>query len=535
MLRATGYNKSAVSAQTSPHPRYHFLGYGGENVTGDSKFFDRSGMGNHAVRGANLSEANMLANAGYVSTIESTGGTTDTALRIPNLNFDYAGGEKLIVYWLGKITPEANTFEWMGDGYGSSNHGVNVRATPAGKVNVNLFGATAAYSSNSTATAFDGNLHSVAFTIDGATNQYTIWVDEVLDKNAGYGGGSVYDTKNSATFNVGSVVGAPGSATADYGGIVQTRALHILRLAANEPIPSIANLQKMFIQLRVDPSKPVLGGAALEAVDYAAPLPATFSPVFEVDATKPDSWDGVSGLFKNRISVPAYGGAQEDYHWKRGSTAGADTSDPTFTGTVGDREAYFALDGGDYFSTTQASVAEQPDILKGLHRTDLGIKHTFIFVGSMPSTGAANVSQAWFGNCLFSTDSHGFALFSGVYFSQRDKLVIARRDGVATSYTGLNTAATADGTDKVIITTYDAATGNWTIWVNGTKTTGTLAAFTSTVNGDGRVVLGAAGPSNAVLLNGSKIYAAAMLNKIVTDAEAAQLLTIFRSRHGRSY
>jgi hypothetical protein len=60
MLRATGYNKSAVSAQTSPHPRYHFHGWAAENITGDSKFFDRSGMGNHAVRGANLSEANML-------------------------------------------------------------------------------------------------------------------------------------------------------------------------------------------------------------------------------------------------------------------------------------------------------------------------------------------------------------------------------------------------------------------------------------------------------------------------------------------
>ena len=52
--------------------------------------------------GQKTSEAQMFANAGYMSTIDPAGGVTDSVIRIPNINFDYANGEKLIVYWLRK-------------------------------------------------------------------------------------------------------------------------------------------------------------------------------------------------------------------------------------------------------------------------------------------------------------------------------------------------------------------------------------------------------------------------------------------------
>jgi len=260
MLRATGYNKSAVSAQTSPHPRYHFHGYAGDIISGDSKFFDRSGMGNHAVRGANLSEANMLANAGYVSTLNPVGGATDSVLRIPNLNFDYAGGEKLIIHWLGKITPEGVTTEWLGDGYSTSKRGINLRAKTNGMLMFVLYGASVGYTSDSTVAPFDGTLHSFALTVDGAAKRYTMWIDEVLNRDLSLGA-TVYDTRNSVTFNIGSVVEAPGSATEDYGVVTQTRALHILRLSATDKMPSVSVLTDVFEQLRVNPSKPILGGA----------------------------------------------------------------------------------------------------------------------------------------------------------------------------------------------------------------------------------------------------------------------------------
>jgi len=262
MLRATGYNKSAVSAQTSPHPRYHFHGWAGDQITGDSKFFDRSGMGNHAVRGANLSEAQMLANAGYVSTVDPAGGATDSVLRIPNLNFDYAGGEKFILYWLGKLTPEGGaTAEWLGDGYNTSNRGINLRSTAAGMLMFVLCGNTLAYTNDSTVAPFDGTLHSFAITIDGVAKTYSMWVDEVINRNTFSLGATAYDTRNSVTFNIGSVIAAPGNSTEAYGADTQTRALHILRLSATDTMPSVSVLTDVFEQLRVNPSKPILGGA----------------------------------------------------------------------------------------------------------------------------------------------------------------------------------------------------------------------------------------------------------------------------------
>lgn len=244
-----------------PHPRYHFHGYAGDQISGDGKFFDRSPLGNHAVRGANLSEANMLANAGYVSTLNPTGGATDSVLRIPNLNFDYAAGEKFILYWLGKITPDGATAEWLGDGYNTSNRGINLRCTASGMLMFVLCGNTLGYTNDSNVAPFDGTLHSFAITIDGVAKTYSMWVDEVINRNSFTLGATAYDTRNSVTFNIGSVIAAPGSATEACGMATQTRSLHILRLSPTDAMPSNATLTNVFKQLRVNPSKPILGSA----------------------------------------------------------------------------------------------------------------------------------------------------------------------------------------------------------------------------------------------------------------------------------
>ncbi len=265
MLRATGYNKSAVSAQTSPHPRYHFQGWAAENITGDSKFFDRSGMGNHAVRGANLSEADMLANAGYVSTINPAGGATDSVLRIPNLNFYHAGGEKLIIYWLGKATPEGAEQAFIADGGSALYPGIRLICKTDGKLQIGLYdsGGGSDFSGGSAAIPFDGALHSIGVVIDGQNKKYGFWVDEALDASmsGAYGNFALSgrDTRNSNTLNIGQ--GAPASAVSTNGMATQTRALHVLRLGASDPIPSIATMTQVLQQLRPDPSKPILGGA----------------------------------------------------------------------------------------------------------------------------------------------------------------------------------------------------------------------------------------------------------------------------------
>lgn len=250
-----------------PHPRYHFHGYAGDQITGDSKFFDRSGMGNHAIRGANLSEANMLANAGYVSTVDPVGGAADSVLRIPNLNFDYAGGEKLIMYWLGKATAEGSSVRGFGDGYGASYPGFATQVYSTGGLQIVLSDGTGQYfSANTVETPFDGNLHSFAVVLDGAGRRIGLWVDEAVVAYLGgaygiFSGGTAVDTRNSNTFNVGAVHSAATIGAAPFGIATQTRALHLLRLGASDPLPSIARMTQVFTQLRPDPSKPILGGA----------------------------------------------------------------------------------------------------------------------------------------------------------------------------------------------------------------------------------------------------------------------------------
>ena len=265
MLRATGYNKSAVSAQTSPHPRYHFHGWAAENITGDSKFFDRSGIGNHAVRGANLSEANMLANAGYVSGVDPAGGATDSVLRIPKLNLYHAGGEKLILYWLGKATAEGSDQAFIADGGSATYPGFRIICKSTGVIQFGLYdsGGGSDFTGTSTSVPFDGALHSIALVVDGQNKKYAYWVDEAVDASlsGAYANFALAgrDTRNSNTVNIGQ--GAPASAVSANGMAVQTRALHILRLGASDPIPSIATMTQVFTQLRPDPSKPILGGA----------------------------------------------------------------------------------------------------------------------------------------------------------------------------------------------------------------------------------------------------------------------------------
>jgi len=266
------YTLSKTAAQVDvalkdvyPHPLYHFHGYAGDQLLGDGRFLDRCGLFNHAQRGANLSDAQLFANAGYVSTVAPAGGATDSVLRLPNLNFDYVGGERLIGWWLGKMTAPASTMSWMGDGYTTTYAGLRFTISSTGKVQIVAYQTgSSSFSSSSASTLADGTLHSFGFVIDGSARKACMWVDEVVDSNFGgyttvWAGGS-YDTRNSNTWNIGH--SAPNAAAEATNGIVtQTRAFHLLRQSATDTLPTSAAVTTLFQALRSNPSKPLLGSA----------------------------------------------------------------------------------------------------------------------------------------------------------------------------------------------------------------------------------------------------------------------------------
>jgi hypothetical protein len=219
---------------------------------------------NNAFRGANLSVIDLWTkNAGYASTVDPASGATDSALRIPNLNFDYAGGEKLIIWWLGKVTAEASANRIMGDGYGTTagQYGIRITLSTAGIIAFVLGDAADVFSSNAHK-SISGRLASFALAIDGSTKKQGIWVDEEYSLTEGaYSslGATAVDTRNSNTFNIGTSF--PASASSTAGISMATRALVILRLPTTYAMPSVGTLTSVFQQLRSNPGKLILAGA----------------------------------------------------------------------------------------------------------------------------------------------------------------------------------------------------------------------------------------------------------------------------------
>ena len=261
---------AAATAETALiHPYYFFHGYAGNQFAGDDKFLDMA-AGNHGIRGADLSDSQMFANAGFVTT-NAPSNPYDIALRMPNLNYDYSAGEKLFILWLGKITPEANERAFIGDAFGTGTsgngqRGIQIRVNQSGKLTAALFGSAAKAMGLSNAIPFDGAVHSIGVFLNGDSHEYGYWIDGAMDSS--FAGGMIvldgvnYDTKNSNTFNLGASYPAPGISTAPQSGIAtQTRALVIIRLPASYPSPSASAITNVCKALRTSPGKLLLAGA----------------------------------------------------------------------------------------------------------------------------------------------------------------------------------------------------------------------------------------------------------------------------------
>ena len=209
----------------------------------------------------------MFANAGYVTT-DAPSNPYDVPIRLPNLNFDWAGGELLFIYWRGIAATPAAEVAIMGDGTATTtgNHGIQIRSTTGGKAYVVLFGGDAAKVGSATsATVFDATPHDFALFLDGQGKNYLMYVDGVLDTvfSAGtflpFNQAFILDTLNSNTFNLGAAAKAPGVATLPQAGaVLKTRTLAILRMPTTYPVPPVSAITKACQYLRTNPTKLLL-------------------------------------------------------------------------------------------------------------------------------------------------------------------------------------------------------------------------------------------------------------------------------------
>ena len=246
-----------------PYEHYFCHCFAGNHWSGDSRLHDGA-AGNHFVPGAHLPLASLWGTPGVASTLTPVTGALNSVLRAPALNYDYMGGEKLILWWYGQCAPHASLDRsFLGDGNSTSIPGVRIRCKVNGKFDVSMADATVArFSAEHPQVVFDGTPHSVAFAIDGTTKTYAMWADEVLYSTAApnymdFVGKQAVDPRTTATFNVGSA-----RSTGHTDGIaVQTRALAIMRLPATATMPTTTALTALFTQMRAAPHKLIRKGA----------------------------------------------------------------------------------------------------------------------------------------------------------------------------------------------------------------------------------------------------------------------------------
>lgn len=238
------------------HSAYFHHSFAGAQILGDGALYDISGNIADALPGEHLANSDLWATAGYAATLDPDTDTEDSVLRLPNLNYDYNGGEKLFVWWLGKVTAEVAAAEMMGDGTSTSGPGIAVRINTNSTHQLVLSdGTTTTFSGSASVAVADGELRSLAFAIDGATKSYCLWTDDVPFSNVAtyqsLASGVERDTRSAATWNVGCA--RPKSAVSAAGIVTLTRALVMCRLAAGDTMPPVATLTQIFKALRRAP------------------------------------------------------------------------------------------------------------------------------------------------------------------------------------------------------------------------------------------------------------------------------------------
>ena len=235
---------------------YHYAGWARDQIATATKLFDQSGNENDAVLQASVAAATAWATAGLF-TLPNPTGLTDLA-EIPTLDFDYAGGETLLLFWRGFATPEGSDMPLLGDtgdGSATTRQGLNLICTSAGKMKFWLRDSAGALSASgtSTATCFEASVeHTLAVCLDGLTRKYAFYVDGVREAAfvpnfLTFASGATPDTRSGRTLKLGGSGRVSGGV--QDGIASQTRALHVLRRAIGLGAPTgiddiVANLHR---------------------------------------------------------------------------------------------------------------------------------------------------------------------------------------------------------------------------------------------------------------------------------------------------
>jgi hypothetical protein len=243
--------------------------------------------------------------------------------------------------------------------------------------------------------------------------------------------------------------------------------------------------------------------------------------VAQWDLTLTDSYAGSGTALANLISAPADSSPQTTYD--------ATITGATFNGSAGDAAAYLGFDGTDW-----VTVNNKTAFTNSLHKTTGGQAHSLILTGRIAAGNPAAVpNQAMFGTNSVSGVGQGIAYLTGFWFSQQNKFAMSRSTAATNDAAASGTIA--DGTDKIVIITFNPGTAAYKVYVNSaTPTTGTGSAFTNTTDATYALQIFGAGntSNNAPVLNGARLKGAAVVDHVIDNTEAQAIIDYYNTLYG---
>ncbi len=256
-------------------------------------------------------------------------------------------------------------------------------------------------------------------------------------------------------------------------------------------------------------------------------FPASVAVNVDLDVTIAASFDdGVDDQkWFNLISSPSDGAAQADYDFYLGATGSASTDDPTFTGTVGNSAAYFAMDGGDFLKLVKAS---NPATFNDMHKTTGGPDFWVTIVMRVVNDSGA---QMPFGTLAGSFTAPHIRM---QWVGTSDLARMVQR-GSANSI--LDGPALTNATDYVIIMSHEHSSNTTRMWVNSTTATVDSSHTFSTTTTDAAAVASIGAKSNNAdnVVSGSRIYAFSSGDEFLDDTKVGAILDLYEARHNRDY
>lgn len=258
-----------------------------------------------------------------------------------------------------------------------------------------------------------------------------------------------------------------------------------------------------------------IGGVSLQSV--------VTSCVCDLDATIAASYT-TGQTWSNLVPNPADSSAQTAYDFYLGAGSGSSTDDPTFTGTPGTTSAYFALDGGDFFT-----------LKSGANTTFINTWHK--------SAGAAfwvacafRIANAAGNQIICATSTDTGPSIGCSFLSSGAEALQWRQQGDSNNQVAGAMGTLTPGTDYLIIASHNNGTNNTRAWVNTTTASDVGQTYASTSSSaSGALQIGSHSGGSDALVNGARIYHFSSGNEYLDNTKAALIYAALNTRHGRTY